>query len=42
MSQQMFEVTTTRFHAATQAFAPLTNSVVDDTLVFCRAVETVV
>jgi len=28
----MFEVTATRFHAATQTFALLINSVVDDTL----------
>jgi len=32
MLQQMFEVTATRFHAATQTFAPLINTVVDDTL----------
>jgi len=32
MLQQMFEVTATRFHAATQTFAPLINSVIDDTL----------
>jgi len=32
MLQQMFEVTATRFHAATQTFAPLINSVLDDTL----------
>jgi len=29
MLQQMFEVTSTRFQAATQTFAPLINSVVD-------------
>jgi len=28
----MFEVTATRFHATTQTFVPLINSVVDDTL----------
>jgi len=28
----MFEVTATCFHAATQTFVPLINSVVDDTL----------
>jgi len=32
MLQQMFEVMATHFHAATQTFAPLINSVVDDTL----------
>jgi len=32
MLQQMFEVTATLFHATTQTFAPLINSVVDDTL----------
>jgi len=32
MLQQMFEVSATRFHAAMQTFAPLINSVVDDTL----------
>jgi len=32
MLQQMFEVTATRFHTATKTFAPLLNSVVDDTL----------
>ena len=32
MLQQMFEVTATRFHATTQTFVPLINSVVDDTL----------
>ena len=30
--QQMFEVTAARFHAVTQTFAPLIDSVVDDTL----------
>ena len=30
--QQMFEVTVARFHAVTQTFAPLIDSVVDDTL----------
>ena len=30
--QQMFEVTAARFHAAMQTFAPLIDSVVDDTL----------
>jgi len=29
MLQQMFQVTSTHFHAATQTFAPLTDSVVD-------------
>jgi len=32
MLQQMFEVTATHFHAAMQMFAPLINSVVNDTL----------
>jgi len=32
MLQQMFEVTAARFHAVTQMFAPLIDSVVDDTL----------
>jgi len=32
MLQQLFEVPATRFHAATQTFAPLIISVVDDTL----------
>jgi len=32
MLQQMFEVTATRFHAATQTFVPLISSIVDDTL----------
>jgi len=32
MLQQMFEVTATRFHEATQTFVLLINSVVDDTL----------
>jgi len=32
MLQQMFEVTATCFHAATQTFVPLINSVIDDTL----------
>ena len=32
MLQQMFEVTAARFHAVTQTFAPLIDSVVDDTL----------
>jgi len=31
MLQQMFEVTAARFHAVMQTFAPLTDSVVDDT-----------
>ena len=30
--QQMFEVTAARFYAVTQTFAPLIDSVVDDTL----------
>jgi len=30
--QQMFEVTAARFHAVTQTFSPLIDSVVDDTL----------
>ena len=30
--QQMFEVTPARFHAVMQTFAPLIDSVVDDTL----------
>ena len=30
--QQMFEVTVARFHAVTQTFVPLIDSVVDDTL----------
>jgi len=30
--QQLFEVTAARFHAVTQTFAPLIDSVVDDTL----------
>ena len=30
--QQMFEVTAARFHAVTQTFAPLIDSLVDDTL----------
>ena len=32
MLQQIFEVTAGRFHAVTQTFAPLIDSVVDDTL----------
>jgi len=32
MLQQMFEVTAARFHTVTQTFAPLIDSVVDDTL----------
>jgi len=32
MLQQTFEVTATGFHEAAQTFAPLINSVVDDTL----------
>jgi len=32
MLQQIFEMTATRFHAATQTFAPLINSIVNDTL----------
>ena len=32
----MFEVTATRFHAARPTFAPLINSVVDDTLLQTR------
>jgi len=34
--QQMFEVTAARFHAVTQMFAPLIDSVVDDTLLQTR------
>ena len=34
--QQMFEVTVARFHAVTQTFAPLIDSVVDDTLLQTR------
>ena len=30
--QQMFEVTAARFHAVTHTFAPLIDSIVDDTL----------
>jgi len=32
MLQQMFEVTAACFHAVTQTFGPLIDSVVDDTL----------
>ena len=32
MLQQMIEVTAARFHAVTQMFVPLIDSVVDDTL----------
>jgi len=31
----MFKVTAVRFHAATQMFSPLINSVVDDRLLCC-------
>ena len=34
--QQMFEVAAARFHAVTQTFAPLIDSVVDDTLLQSR------
>ena len=36
MLQQMFEVTAYRFHAVTQTFVPLIDSVVDDTLLQTR------
>jgi len=32
----MFEVTATHFHAATQTFAPLIDSIIDDTLLQTR------